>query len=279
MSATLTRALLFPVLIAAGGATVLAHDMWIEPTSYAPAIGRSIGLRLRIGQDFMGDPLPRDPALIEKFVMVDAEGEKAVVGRDGADPAGLLRLTAPGLVVVGYHSRPSPVVLTSQEFNRYLAEEGLESIVSLRSRKGETDAAARELFVRCAKSLLLAGPAAASQTDRVLGLPLELVAERNPYVVKANERLPVRIIFRNQPIAGVLVMALNRRDPMARASARSDKAGRVQLRLSEPGPWLIKAVHMIPAPAGMERQWDSFWASLTFELGDDVSRGVSSSGE
>ena len=276
MSAALTRALLLPVLMAAGGASVLAHDMWIEPSSYSPAIGRPIGLRLRIGQDFLGDPLPRDPALIEKFVLVDAEGEKPVVGRDGGDPAGLLRLTAPGLVVVGYHSKPSPVVLASQEFNKYLVEEGLEAIAALRARKGQTNAQARELFVRCAKSVLLAGPAAASQTDRVLGLPLELVAERNPYLVRVGERLAVRIIYRDQPIAGVLVMALNQRDPMARVSARSDTAGRVQLRLSEAGPWLIKAVHMVPAPAGTERDWDSFWASLTFQLADGT-RGTSSS--
>jgi len=64
------------------------------------------------------------------------------------------------------------------------------------------------------------------------------------------------------------VVALNQRDPMARVAARSDKAGHVTLKLTQPGPWLIKAVHMVPAPAGSDSQWASFWASLTFELGD-----------
>ena len=62
------------VLIAFGGATLLAHDMWIEPTSFRPEVNRSLGLRLRVGQDFLGDPLPRDPALIDKFVVVDGDG-------------------------------------------------------------------------------------------------------------------------------------------------------------------------------------------------------------
>jgi hypothetical protein len=31
--------------------------------------------------------------------------------------------------------------------------------------------------------------------------------------------------------------------------------------------WLIKAVHMIPAPAGTNAEWQSYWASLTFEPG------------
>ena len=39
--------------------------------------------------------------------------------------------------------------------------------------------------------------------------------------------------------------------------------------------WLIKAVHMIPAPAGSNAEWASFWASLTFELGAaDCARGI-----
>ena len=31
-----------------------AHDMWIEPTSFVPDAGAVIGLRLRVGQNFLG---------------------------------------------------------------------------------------------------------------------------------------------------------------------------------------------------------------------------------
>jgi len=30
--------------------------------------------------------------------------------------------------------------------------------------------------------------------------------------------------------------------------------------------WLVKAVHMIPLPKDGDADWESFWASLTFEL-------------
>jgi hypothetical protein len=29
--------------------------------------------------------------------------------------------------------------------------------------------------------------------------------------------------------------------------------------------WLVKAVHMVPAPAGSGADWESIWASLTFK--------------
>jgi uncharacterized GH25 family protein len=178
----------------------------------------------------------------------------------------LIRPTAPGLMVVGYLSKPSQVVLPAQTFNEYLSEEGLETIAAMRAKRGETNAEAHEAFARCAKSLILAGPATQTQRDSVLGFPLELVAESNPYLLKAGQSLSVRLIYEKQPLAGALVVALNQINPKAKVAARSDKAGRVQLRLSEPGPWLIKSVHMIPARAGSGQQWSSLWASLTFEL-------------
>ena len=273
----LKRALSLAALLALGGTAVAAHDMWIEPTGFKPTIGRTVGFRLRVGQDFQGDPLPRDPNLIERFIVVDGTTMTPVVGRDGADPAGLMRVASPGLLVAGYHSKPSPVVLQAPKFNEYLTEEGLESIAALRAKRGETSAEAREVFVRCAKSLLLAGPADAAQQDRVLGLPLELVADRNPYLMTIGQSLGVRLLYGDQPLSGALVVALNQRDPMARVAARSDKAGHVTLKLSQPGPWLIKAVHMIPAPPGSDSQWASFWASLTFELGDAAPRAVTAS--
>ena len=59
---------------------------------------------------------------------------------------------------------------------------------------------------------------------------------------------------------------MNKRNPAEKISARTDDDGRVRLRLDSPGMWLIKAVHVIPAPAGMNAEWESFWASLTFEM-------------
>ena len=81
--------------------------MWIEPTSFSPDLGRVLGLKLRVGDDFRGEPIPRNDELIERFVVVDANGQRGVVGRAGADPAGLLRVTATGTDGGGL-SKPRP---------------------------------------------------------------------------------------------------------------------------------------------------------------------------
>jgi hypothetical protein len=270
-----SHALNLIVAIGLSGASLGAHDMWIDPTTFSPASGQIVGVRLRVGQDLLGDPVTRDPALIDQFVVEDGAGRKPLVGRDGADPAGFLRVAAPGLLVVGYRSNPSPVEMTAEKFNQYLKEEGLDDVAALRARRNQTGARARELFARCAKSLILSGAATADQADRALGFTLELVAEKNPYALRAGQDLPVRLTYENRPLPGALVVAINRRNPSEKLSARTDNDGRVRFRLPADGMWLVKAVHMIPAPAGANAEWASFWASLTFELPTARAEGTS----
>ena len=137
----------------------------------------------------------------------------------------------------------------------------------MRTRRNQTNSEAREIFERCAKSLVRYGTPANAQADRALGFTLELVAEKNPYTLHAGEDLPVSLMYEGRALPGALVVAMNRSNPMSKISARTDRTGHVKLRLPEDGVWLVKAVHMIPAPDGSNADWASFWASLTFEVG------------
>jgi hypothetical protein len=190
--------------------------------------------------------------------------DRPIPGRDGGDPAGILRVEAPGLLIIGYHSRPRPLELTPDKFEQYLGEEGLDAIRSLSAARKQTSA--HEIFSRCAKALLLSGTPTALDTDRRLSLPLELVAERSPYATAPGEELPFTLTYDGRAQPGALVIALSMRDPAAKLSARTDRNGRVVFRFPRNGPWLVKSVHMIAAPPGTGADWESFWASSTFEL-------------
>ena len=75
-----------------------------------------------------------------------------------------------------------------------------------------------------------------------------------------------------QPAAGAQVQLWQRQpagQPTRHSVLRTNKNGRLLLRLSGPGPYLLAAVVMIPmprpAPAAMPpADWLSTWASLTF---------------
>ncbi len=241
-----------------------AHDFWIELSNPKPALNGLVSVRLRVGMQFKGDPVPRLQVLYRRFVVLDATGEHPLLGQEGMDPAGYLRASVPGLATVIYDSSPSEVELDGPKFEAYLKDEGLDSISALRAKRGDTAKPAKDAFFRCAKALVDVGGQGETGFDRVVGMRLELVAEQNPCALMEGGTLPMRLLYEGKPLPGALVVALNQSDPSLKVTSRTDRQGRVKLVLPKRGTWLIKAVHMIPATPELHADWQSFWASLTF---------------
>ena len=250
------------VVIASLAPLARAHDFWIEPSTFRPAVGQMVSTSLRVGQEFIGEPIPRSAQFIDSFVVRDGSKEKEVVGFENRDPAGFLRVEQPGLAIIGYRSKANPLELEAAKFEEFLKNEGLERISAIRAQRHETTKPDRELFYRFAKSVLNSGSGSGAKFDQPFGYRFEIIPETNPC---ANTPLRVRLMFEGKPLAGALVTALHRDDASARIRVRSDKNGRVTLNLPKNGVWLIKSVQMVPAPAGTNADWESLWASLTFE--------------
>lgn len=249
-----------------------AHDLWIEPSTFRPAAGENVTASLRVGQKLHGEPLPLIPMLVDRFVLRGKGADIPMNGFRGVpDPAGYVRVSEAGLHWIAYQSHAYPVVLEARKFEEdYLAAEGLERIVKERAGKGQSAAPGRERFYRCAKSLLEVPGEKRAKTPGVfdvpLGFTLELVPRKNPYAIRAGGELPLVLLFHGKPIADVLVVAMSKGDPNNAVSSRSDRKGLVTLHLDRPGFWLVKAVHMEPAPPDAGVDWESWWASITFDL-------------
>jgi uncharacterized GH25 family protein len=263
-----SRVLTTAVLVASLSGALGAHDFWIEPSTFSPAAGEPVRVHLRVGEHFSGEPVVRNPTTIEKFVVSGPSGEQAVPGRNGMDPAGLLKLDAPGLWFVGYRSRRSRVELDADAFEEYLREEGLERVIAERAARGEHRQRGRETFSRSVKALLRVGAPPGGGHDRRLGLTLELVPQADP-VRAPGGRLPVRLVHDGAPLAEALVVGYRKNDKESPAEeafrARTDADGLVTVPTA-PGLWLLKAVHMQRAAAGSEADWDSVWTALTFAI-------------
>ncbi len=263
-----TRSTLFLLILLATLVPVPtgAHEYWIEPASFRPTVGRKVPLRLYVGQDFHGESQIFLPALFDRYAVVGPGGEQVVTGTAGDDPAGHFTPAQPGLHVVVFHSNLATVNFDSRaEFERYLDKEGLERVRSLPEYERLVNRKIiRERYSRNAKSMVNVGPA--TEADRVVGLPLELIAERNPASGGQRGNFPVRLLHKGKPLSGALVIAFQRTSPVTRTTARTDVNGRALLPLKKPGLWLISAVHLAPAPRFAHEEWESLWASLTFEL-------------
>ncbi len=114
------------------------------------------------------------------------------------------------------------------------------------------------------------GPSSNATTP--IDLRLEIVPRKNPYALRRGERLPIQLLFESRPLQGALITAINADDPAGRVRIRTDRDGRALVPLTREGDWLIKTVHVVPAPAGAPAEWESLWASLTFQLGGSSAR-------
>jgi uncharacterized GH25 family protein len=243
-----------------------AHDFWIEPSAFDVTPGEEVSLVLRVGQDFAGNSQPYIPNWFVDYSVTGEQGARPVDGTMGDDPAGRFIAEAPGIEVVGYHSTPDFVELDAERFLAYLKVEGLDGIIRLREERGEAQKPAPEYYSRCAKSLVRVGGGRGGH-DQVLGYTLELIPARDPYGMRPGDELPVRLLYRSQPLPDALVIAFTADDPGQKLTARTDRDGRVSLVLPKAGVWLVKAVHMIETPPDDPgADWESFWASLTFEM-------------
>jgi uncharacterized GH25 family protein len=244
-----------------------AHDFWIEPLSFRAPAGTRVPLRLYVGQEFKGDTAPYIPEVIERYVAVTAAGAKPITAVTGDDPAGAVTVDTPGLTVIGYYSKRFSVTFDSAaEFEQYLIKEGLERHLAIAGRRKSAQAGIVEHYWRCAKALVASPASAPLPPDRAFGFPLELVAETSPYRLGSKKELRVRLLYQDQPLEGALIVAFNKNDPKTKIKVRTDKDGRAVLNLIRPGMWLVTSVHMLPAAFYSRADWESYWASLTFEL-------------
>lgn len=251
------------LLFALHNGDAAAHDFWIEPENFQAAAGATVPLRLFVGQDFKGEPVLYAPDLFERYIFVGPNGEQPVRGTLGDDPAGAVTATRAGLYTVGYQSSKFDLTFDSLEkLEEYLKMEGLERHLPAARQRFKVRNGALEIYSRYAKALMRVN-GGGGEFAHVLGFPLELIAQTNPY--GGESRLRVQLLYRGKPLEGALVIASNKRDPTNKQRIRTDKDGRATVAVDKPGVWLVNAVHMIPAGLLAKADWESFWASLTFE--------------
>lgn len=247
-----------------------AHEFWLVPHDGITHEGKRVVFELRIGPTWPGVQTPRIPDLVSWFQARDVEGTREVDGREGALAVGNITARAPGSLVVAMRTNSASTELPGDEFNQYLEEEGLNNVLALREKFGLMDAPGHEIFSRCAKSIILVDEQSQGY-DQQMDLPLELVPRTDPLHASTQVPLDLQLLFHGQPLAGALVKAQLKADPVVELTARSNAQGMVSFDLMEPGLWLFNAVHMEPS-GDDSADWESLWSSLTIDLTDQFDQ-------
>jgi uncharacterized GH25 family protein len=99
-------------------------------------------------------------------------------------------------------------------------------------------------------------------------MPIEIVPENNPYALHPGDRLVVRVMFEGEPAIGLPLEASWSKGRAGKTfvAGLTDPHGRIEVPLSARGYWRLHALKMKPSEDTSKADWESYWASFTFEL-------------
>jgi uncharacterized GH25 family protein len=263
-------AILLCLLVASPAA---AHDYWLVPETFTPKDGANVPVRLYVGEALKPEQevaySVKKTAVLQLVTATKTYTEFPDL-KDGAKPAFAFKMEGKGTAVLRLDRDWSSITLKADKFTAYLKEEGLDEIVKARAAAGETEADGKERYRRCLKTIVHAGGELDATPTKPAGQVFEIVPAKNPYALKAGDELPVAVLFDGKPLAGLKVTVYHRTgDDLASASATTDKDGKVALKLSKSGAWVVRAVHMrrvVEKNPNPVADWESFWASVTFAV-------------
>ena len=241
-----------------------AHEFWIQPITHIVNQHELLQLSLMHGERYQGDPVARNSPMIQRYELVHPDHDPIpVAGLHGTTDA-YLRPEHAGVIV--YQTDHYRNDLPADRFTAYLREEGLSEIEKRRATLGETDQPGREIYSRCAKSVILLSSdnTDASTIDHDTGLPLEIIVT---HISTDSERPRVQSLveYDDHPIAGLRVVAVNQDSPDQLLELETDADGIVEFE-ARPGDWMLTTLHIIRADSSDDADWESFWASNTFSI-------------
>ena len=241
-----------------------AHEFWLAPSTHQSKLGHSVEVYAMIGHGEGAESLVRRSDHLKSFRVHNGPTSQALTGRNRRLPTGKFRSKSDGMHVVAYESLPQLNELPAEQFNEYLRKEGLDKVLAEEQIQTKTTGLTRELYSRYAKCLIRVGEG--TDCDQVLDFPLEVFAVTDPTRMSVGSTLVVQILRKSEPIPGLLVKGFALASGREPSAVRTDENGYARLMLHHSGRWMVNVVYLEPTEDTASAEWQSYWASLTFEL-------------
>jgi len=113
------------------------------------------------------------------------------------------------------------------------------------------------------------GEARTEHYATALGYPAEIIPVTNPYSLKVGGALRFKTLVDGKPAANQYVLYGGRTPSGGRIEARNVRSGAdgtAEIKVNSAGVWYIKFINMTPVKGDPEANYESKWATLTFEV-------------
>ncbi len=246
-----------------------SHDLYILPAKFFTEGGRPANGAIHNGDSFPESEAGPVLERIRDARVISAKGLTPLRDLliDGKRATFVFTPPASGDYLLTVRTIPNFISMKAADFRAYLKEEGLDDVIKWREEHGVADQPSRERYRKYAKSLLVAGRGDGFYRHEV-GLTIEIVPELDPARLEPGGKLPARILFRGKPAAGLQIEAAWAAGGQSKTVVvgRTDSSGRISVPLEKHGLWRIHTLKMERCTEPAIADWESYWASLTFEL-------------
>ncbi len=264
-------AIAFCVIAVAAG-VARAHDLFFRADSFVVAPNSIVRLRALSGTFSQSEnSVSRDR--LRDLSVVSAAGrshpDTMQWSATGDTSVLSVRVGPAGTYVVGASLLPREITLKAKEFNGYLADDGIPDVLASRRKKNELNKDATERYSKHIKALVQAGSATTGDFSAVLDYPAEIVPLDNPYSLSRGSMLRVRALVDGKAVANQMIVAGGRSSSGARfreQRVRTNASGVARVQLAGKGQWYVKFIRMVPFTGPEKIDYESKWATLTFEL-------------
>lgn len=249
---------------------LFAHEFWLMPSKFRVQIGELIAFNFFVGEDFEGELWGKRKERTLKLTHFSDKKQEDLtalaLATDSSDV--MMKFETNGTHVLAMESKNSFIALDAEKFNAYLKEDGIDNIFELRQKNGDLDKPSRELYRRCAKTIIQVGDKMDKTYRKKTGMPLELIPLQNPYTLKDMDKLTVKVLFQGKPLVKKMVVTWHKSANIKTQHEKyyTDAEGTITFPLTQRGQWMISTVQMIPLMNNAEGNYQSYWGNLTFEF-------------
>ena len=266
------RYLLSVICLLAIATVAQAHDLFFRMTNFFVPVNASIRMNVLNGTFSSSENSVTRDRLRDLSVVSPsgrASADTALWSPKGDTSAFYLRTTTSGTYVVGASLLPREITLKADEFNTYLGTDGIPDVLASRRQAGELGKDATERYSKHIKAIVQVGNDRTDGFSTVMGYPAELVPLDNPYSLKARSTMRVRAMVDGKPVANQLVVwggRFRNEGRFPQRTIRTDAEGVARIRLENSGQYFIKFISMAPYSGTEKIDYESKWATLTFEV-------------
>ncbi|GMU68356.1 MAG: hypothetical protein AMXMBFR37_06890 [Steroidobacteraceae bacterium] len=180
--------------------------------------------------------------------------------------------SAPGTYVIAVSTLPKVITMSSEDFVKYLKHDGILDTLE-KFEQGSKPASVRERYSKHVRSIVQIGDKRTDDYRQVLGYPIEIIFDQNPYSLKFGKELSFVVLHEGKPLANQLVYASyegfhqhnEAGEHLNSIKLRTDADGRAKFLLSNKALWYISLVHMQKVDE-KDVDYVSNWATATFSV-------------